>query len=198
MATETVQTRTYFKRICQGMNQMKKTIEELLAQSSELVERASRTRGGNGAAPVTGGPVMRGISGSNDQKSPMRSGGGEKEDTMGNRRKSLLKAIFQRSLEELKEWEKNEASTEAKDVNFTVGVQKYTPLMLAVARGNLDVIKYLVENLNARKDAKDTKEQTAQDLAKTHNVPNADEIVKFLSGDKSSQPSDTKKPRTTE
>ena len=142
---------------------------------------------------------MRGISASNDKKSRMRSGGGgEGEDTIGNRRKFLLQAIFKCSLEELEGWAKSAVSAEAKDVNFTVGVQKYTPLMLAVARGNLDVIKYLVEKLDARKDAKDTKEQTAQDMAKTHNVPNADKIVKFLSGDESSQPSDTKKPRTVE
>ncbi|EKX45391.1 hypothetical protein GUITHDRAFT_108659 [Guillardia theta CCMP2712] len=90
------------------------------------------------------------------------------------RRKALLVAILTRSLQRLEEWMSEFANKP--DVNFTVGRDRYTPLMLAAMRGDMEVVRILVEKMKANKHAKTYRgDKSAADLAED------EEIKRYLS-----------------
>ncbi|EKX45390.1 hypothetical protein GUITHDRAFT_163268 [Guillardia theta CCMP2712] len=96
------------------------------------------------------------------------------DDAEKERRKALLVAILTRSLQRLEEWMSEFANKP--DVNFTVGRDRYTPLMLAAMRGDMEVVRILVERLKANKHAKTYRgDKSAADLAED------EEIKRYLS-----------------
>eukprot|EP00960_Hanusia_phi_P055677 763032-Hanusia_phi.AAC.2 len=78
------------------------------------------------------------------------------------RRKALLRAIYYRSIDDLKKWRNTYSD---RTVDFPVGKELLTPLMLAALRGDMEVVRYLVETLEARKWTKTyDRKRTAADM----------------------------------
>ena len=96
------------------------------------------------------------------------------DDEEKERRKALLVAILTRSLQSLEEWMSKFANKP--DVNFTVGKDRYSPLMLAAMRGDMEVVRALVEKMRANKLATTHRSgKSAADFAED------EEIKRYLS-----------------